>query len=508
MKERAIKKVQSEIQKDIDFIRTLCSKAGLGELFALISHLHFSRIIPLTQNIKASDLPRIRIEINQLDEAYKYLIQCIYKYGIQESLQAEKDPIINPKLIELLIGAALHLNFNYELKSFLSQAKEVEVYGERDQDINVNLKELQSDEVLIKYLYYGARLDKESQRKKSDLKTIDNYVNSFKQQNEPYKDLIEKEFGISLDRVIYLVLYIKDKIDENISENNSKFITHPNGNIDINAYQSILGFGLSLIIKNKILVRDLGEEILVIMNRLSFKIEEFDEYQLQFHLLNRQPILKLGEDFLISPELLLDSLFINSHFSLLESEGLKEIYKKRYSQYFVDQLVEIGKKAGYKEFKRELELYEGKNEIGDIDLVLLNEANNHFILIEAKNHSLPMDVYFQNFEATKERLIYLQNKWEKKVNRRFKHLSSNFLKYDLNNNFTYIIVSRFPEILSHFSNYLVLSKYEFERWVCEYKHVNKFDSLLELIYQFKDTAFNKEQKDNIFKNLMMNVKFE
>ncbi|MNI37042.1 hypothetical protein D3C73_911150 [compost metagenome] len=86
-------------------------------------------------------------------------------------------------------------------------------------------------------------------------------------------------------------------------------------------------------------------------------------------------------------------------------------------------MAQIGQKNGYEEVDRELELYEGRNQIGDIGLVLKNN-DDHFILIEAKNHALPLNVYFKDFEAVSTRLKYLQGDWEKKVNKRISQLSS------------------------------------------------------------------------------------
>src|SRR5690606_31302238 len=135
-----------------------------------------------------------------------------------------------------------------------------------------------------------------------------------------------------------------------------------------------------------------------------------------------------------------------------ESDNVKEEYKKRYSDKFVDRLETIASKHGYVEHSRELELYEGKNQIGDLDIVLFNEQKNHYLLIEAKNHALSLDVYFHDFEATEKRLEYLTNAWEKKVERRYNNVKDSHEKYGIGSSFDYIIVSRYPEILSHFSS--------------------------------------------------------
>ncbi|MBA7542946.1 hypothetical protein ES705_35271 [subsurface metagenome] len=135
---------------------------------------------------------------------------------------------------------------------------------------------------------------------------------------------------------------------------------------------------------------------------------------MQYNLIARQPIIEKDEYYIISPELILDSIFINSHYSLLEIGELKELYKMRSSKIFVDNIRQKAERFGFDEFARDLELYEGKNQIGDLDLVVKN-GEDEFLLIEAKNHSLPMNVYFHDFEATKNRLSQLINEWENKT---------------------------------------------------------------------------------------------
>ena len=46
-------------------------------------------------------------------------------------------------------------------------------------------------------------------------------------------------------------------------------------------------------------------------------------------------------------------------------------------------------------------LMEGKNTIGNIDLIMRNKETGNTLLIEAKNHTLPLDVYFVSPAAIK-----------------------------------------------------------------------------------------------------------
>jgi hypothetical protein len=241
------------------------------------------------------------------------------------------------------------------------------------------------------------------------------------------------------------------------------------------------------IYKEDDLYKLLDKKFKKIIDRLTFDKSLFNENELMFHQITRQPIIKIGNVFFILPELLLDSLFTNTHYSLIESKEVKQKYLSKKSSYFLDKISKLAKEHGYEEIEREKDLFQGKKQIGDIDIIFKN-SEKHFLLIEAKDHALPLDVYFKNIEKTNNHLEYLKKEWDKKISRRKKHLEENHKKYDIDKNFTYIAVSKHPEIISHYSNILYLIIREFGEWLKTRKLTENFDEFYNETYSSKQDA--------------------
>ncbi|SDW90969.1 hypothetical protein SAMN05421882_103725 [Nitrosomonas communis] len=75
----------------------------------------------------------------------------------------------------------------------------------------------------------------------------------------------------------------------------------------------------------------------------------------------RRPILTKDDLYIISPELLLDSLFTNTHYSLIESRNAKDTYLEVQSERFLDKIADVGRMHGYAEIDRERRLFKKKN---------------------------------------------------------------------------------------------------------------------------------------------------
>lgn len=507
-KQLAIDKVESEINKNIQQIELLTKQCGWGELLFFIYYLHFVRILHLASESEDTDKEVLNVYQLKVDDAYKYLIQCIYTNCKKEFVLSEDGFIINNELTILLTKLAIQLNKNHEALSFLSLFENVELKGERNQKLKFNLEEVRTDSNLFKYMTYGARVDVDNNRKKVDFKIKEDFINGFRNEYIPYQDLFQSEFKISLDRFIEILNYILEYIENNIKSKLSEFTTLENGKIDVQNYNNILRFISGLFIPKIELQEKFGGDEVNFLKLLEFQPSEFDIKELRFNLSARQPLFNINNDILVSPELLLDSLYINSHYSLLESEKIKNEYKKRYSDNFVNSIAKVGQINGYIEKQREVELYDKKVQLGDIDLVLFNENTNHYLLIEAKNHKLPLNVYFHDFEATKERLVYLQNEWEKKVNKRINHLKSNYSSYGIGESFDYIVVTKQPEILSHFSSLLVFCEDEFKEWINKYQSIKDIEVILEKIYEFDNPTLTNEQQDEIRKEFFSGWELE
>lgn len=507
-KERAIDKTNLEISKDINEVIEIAKRLGVGEIFYYLHYLHFIRLIKVFGNVPENQKEVSAVYVRQMTDAYKYIIQVLFKHSPKQFVKNSiNNSFINPKGVQFLTGVVLGINSKYETLSFLTLFDNLEVYGERGQFVKLHLETVTKDERLNKFFNYAVRADRENDLQKKNVRTKNDFLKHFSDEYIPYSDLFEVEFTITLDDFINLIDYILETVTSQIQANEKKYVFLENGKVDIQAYGTIMLFGNSLLINKQILIDKFGQNSKKIIERLTFKPTEFEEQQLRYNLIARQPLLDYGDKLLVSPEILLDSLFVNSHYSLLEASSSKEEYKKRYSSIFVDKISQIAGKYDYTEVTRELELFDGKNQIGDLDLVL-KSSNNQYLLVEAKNHTIPMDVYFHDFEATEKRLAYLTKEWEAKVDRRFKHLHVNYANYSIAPTFTYIVISKSPEILSHFSNYLVLNLSEFEYWLSQDDTTLTFQKVFEDFYKMNEDTFTPEQMEQMQKDLNTGWRFE
>lgn len=500
-KERALNKTRLEIRKDISLLIEMAKNCGLGEIQYFVYYLHIIRLLPRFGHIPKGKNEMVGLYVRQFDEAYKYIIQIVTKYGRNEYIINKLNhSVINVQLVQLMVKAAHGINAKFESLSFLSMFKNIEVSGKRDQHVKINMEEVIADSRLNKYMEYSLRVDRENDFKKDNPFSKDALLKYFRKEYEPYSDLFLKEFKLSLENFIDLIDWIVYCITAQIKEGEGKCPKLANGNINLNSFETFMLIGKAFFLKKQKILDHFSFNVKNIIKKLTFKTEQFDESQLGYNLIARQPIIEKDDIYIISPELILDSLFINSHYTLLETSDIKEEYKKRYSKSFVDIILEKSKETGYKEFARDLELFEGKKQLGDLDLVVKNDKNE-FLLIEAKNHSLPIDVYFHDFDATEKRLTQLINDWEKKVKKRNKHLETNHFKYGISSSFKYIIISKAPEIISHFSSYLILSLSEFEYWIKTNNIDTTFSDVMKGVYKLDEPKFTIKQLHQIEKDL-------
>jgi hypothetical protein len=507
-KERAITKTNLEIEKEISRVIDLAKQCGLGEIQYFLHYLHFSRLLPGSGNIPEDKQQMMGVYIRQLNEACKYIIQILAKHSKNEYIKNQPQGyLINSFIVQLMIQLVISINSKFEMTSFLTMFNNLEVTGERDQEVKLNLEEVTKDERLNKFFYYAFRADKENDFQKENPKQKDDFLNHFMNEYRPYSDLFMRQFDISVDEFIQLIDWILNTITTEAQKKEKDYVYLEDDRVDIQAYKTIMLFSSSMFFKKTEILEQFGAKYHKILKRLTFNPNEFDERQLKYNLIARQPIIEKDEFYIVSPEILLDSMFVNSHYSLLEASDVKEEYKARYSRVFVDKISGLAKEFGYEEFARDFELYEGKNQIGDLDVILKN-AKNEFLLIEAKNHTLPLDVYFHDHEATEKRLKQLSSEWEKKVEKRKQNVEVNHDKYGINSDFKYIIVTKVPEIISHFSNYLIVSLDEFGHWLNFKNPDTSFDDIFKKVYNIDDISITEEQLTVLQNDLMPGLKFK
>lgn len=471
--EIAQKKAIEEIEKNINMIKTLCQEhATYGELFFYTYYLHITRNLKL-DNTNYS----MQMTTNAFDDVCKYLISCIIKFGKQSHVNNAKS-LVNIDFTTFLTKIVLHINSNYEAVSLFSLFDKLTVFGERNQYARIDMAENLDNPIIKKHFEYSSRFQEHIHFEKLNMQTHTQFLQKFKTSFIEYDDLCLFEFGITVNEIGDKITSLLDTIVNRLEQNQEKLPLLDNGNINYKHIGTLLHVIKSFIFTESELITIFGKKFL---NKLTFNRNLFDEKQLAFHHILRQPLVKLDKEYIASPQLLLDSLFVNIHYTLLESNNQHE-YKKRASDIFVNQILTTAKKYNYYEFARELELYEGKKQLGDIDIVLHNKQIDQFILIEAKNHSLPLSVYFNDMIATKKHLQYLQSHWEKKVKTRYSHLNNNHESYKIGEKFKYIIVSKYPEILAHFSDILVLSLNEFDYFMANMDKIDSFEDVYNNLY--------------------------
>jgi len=137
---------------------------------------------------------------------------------------------------------------------------------------------------------------------------------------------------------------------------------------------------------------------------------------------------------------------------------------------------------GYAEIERDRDLIQGKKKLGDLDLVLFNAKTRHTLFVEAKNHALPLAVYFGSPEAINEHVMRSMD-WDKKVKSRIAHLRSDSSSYKVSGDWDYIIVSRMPEPLAHHTDLLVLCLEELKQWIGQTPLELRFKEFYQRLYQ-------------------------
>jgi hypothetical protein len=458
-KEIALEKIKNETKSSIEKIKLLCTKLTYGELAYCIYYLHVIRIL------KHRELESLtNMSVDRFNDVLKHSISCIFKYSNISKILKD-DYSVNANYSILITKVVNHLHNLHENSSLLTVIDEIEVEGERNQYLKLDFSKIIVHQDKRKTIEYSTRFQKSITKEKE--KPIPHSI---------YFGLEIKEITDKLNSLLSICI-------DNIMKNEINMTFLENGNIDLHDIETLKQTVKSFIFNEKIIFEIFGKKGMKFIRELTFKKSEFKSHELNYHYILRSPLLKIKNEYIVVPELLLDSLFSNFHYTLLENKQYSEKHKKIMSDIFVNEILDIGKKYGFVHFASELELYQGKNKLGDIDLILRHENLDFDILIEAKNHTVPLPVYHGVYEEINKRLEELKKSWENKVDRRYKHLLDNCEKYNIKKKFKYLIVSRYPEILSHHSEYLVLSTSEFDFYLQNNTNFSNFSDLFNELYK-------------------------
>jgi len=483
VKERnvALEKLELGINNDINELVSISKNCSATELYYLIYLIKLSRILKMNSDT----YPNVRPEYMNLlssswEEALKYSIQLVYKYGNKPS------NVFNHAIATAMHKKAALLNSKFDTRSLI-KLFDVEVSGDQKY-LNLDTSLLYKNADVKSLFNYFLRIELDNNLHKGNLHSLKDLILLFRKEFSPASMLFEREFGVSIDVYIHFYEYVSNLLIKKLSEFEKIAPKLPNGQISSMQEETIYMFISHIMVAEKDIIKKMGRKIQPLIQRLILDPTEIVDDQLHYHQLARKPILRaVTGELIISPDLFLDSLFTNTHYSLLQgSKAISDLYQSITGNSFLTQVQAITRKYGYTRVHTNLELYKGKVQLGDLDLVLKNKSG-HTLIIEAKRHALPMQVYFKDTEATLKRLDDLKKKWESKVIRRIEHLKEKHIAYGIKEPYTYLIVSLNPEILSHHSDILCLTLNELESYLSiKDKKEISFKKIVEITYNNND----------------------
>ena len=360
-KERALEKLESEINKDIQKLILGAKLCGVFELLHFMYYLHWSRLLHLFPNAVTKDKLKLKIFSSSIEESLKFLISLITKYGKSDFIYGKDKKIepLNNDLVSELLKLSNLVNAKFENFAMINLF-DVSVHGERDRYLRIDMSNVQTDKELKEIFNYFVRIDIDNNIKKNESTLHNDLIINFKKEYLPFDDLFKEEIGVTVNEFCELIDIILNLITERVKEKQDSFPKLENGNVDIQDSRTFVGFSFCYLFDKKELYDKFDNKFHSVIKRLTFVPTEFNENELRFHSVTRRPLIEINNTLAISPELILDSIFTNTHYSLLESPKIKQKYISKKSDYFVNEIVEIANKFGYKEVDRELNYTKGK----------------------------------------------------------------------------------------------------------------------------------------------------
>lgn len=482
--ESTLSLMHESIEKEIVAARDKSRAMRFPDLCWLLFMLHVLRNREASESVSFVDEMSIdQVSRALLQESIKYVIQTAVVYGDVTETPTGPEGYLEARIPKIgdLIRHANWINSQHATLSIIELCQS-HIAVHADGRISIDWNSVKADPAISPYYEYFYRLEVHNEVMKGPV-PADTLVQRFVESFAGFEDLFESVFKVSPDAYAEHISHMLELVVSAFRRCESQLPELSPGIIDLANPLSAILWGQATVISVDQLLDKFGDETHEFLEKLTFKPAAFDLNNLEYHQLNRSPLIPFAqEEIVVSPELLLDSLNVNSHYSILEADPeIAEDYKARAAERFVGEISEICREHGYHEVSRGLELQEEGELLGDIDLVCADKTGSH-ILIEAKNHALPMPVFFKDPMATKNHLTYLKRSWEEPFARRYEHLRKKSKQYGIPSDYKYIIVSRFPEVLSHFSERLVVSKHELDHYLKGISEVEAFGALFHRLY--------------------------
>lgn len=490
---RALAKLKRELQKDIGIAAQLARHCGLWEVLRFAYLLHFARLmthLPEKRNLLSHSQT---VSLHLYQDALKYALSLAARNGdwSSDSDATASSNEFNNELVILLERKCTRINAKFETESLLHVAN-VRVMGERDQDCELDMTGVVDDPERANVINYGIRLERSTFDLKNNSIEIGNLVAKFRAEYIGFADLFELDTGISLDEYCKGVLDLIATMTTRGHAVEPLFGMTMDGMVDPLHASTFIHFSRTMVMTTAELQKVVSPGFWAYMKRNRFDPRQVNNSELRFHYLTRRPFL-IGNGFaVIIPALIGDSVFANTHFALLERPETKARYMERRSQWFINQIASVASQYGYREIGRDIFLKHGKQNLGDVDLVLHHDANNHTLLIEGKGHALPLGVYFKSPKEIANHLKRTRD-WENKVLRRIKHLKTNNTGLQISTHWDYVIVTQHPEMLSHVSSVFTLSLAEFQYWLTSGRKAEHFDEVFQELYRPTEPTMSNQE---------------
>ena len=491
---QAIFRMCASIHNDIRAMRRMSKQATFADLSWLLFALHMVRIREAHAEFSLPDLISSDFaSFALLEEGLKYAIQSATKYG--KLTRNLRDPVGHlaqriPSLGHFVQTANL-MHAKYTNIALL-QLCHAHVSRDSQGRVSIDLHAARSDPQIASLYDYFRRLEVHTVVDKQPI-PAKLLVETFVASLSGLEDIFEAAFHVSPSLFGSVVTHLLDTVIDAFKSRADSLPRVTDDRVDTSDPLTSIIWGQSLLIPMSAITARFGGSATSALQEFLFIKTAFDPENLDYHQVFRTPILPYDASLVIvSPELLLDSLNSNVHYTLLERHPkVAEQYKARASRRFVDQISQTCLANGYEEVTRELQLVHGSTQLGDVDLVTRN-ANGRFLLIETKNHSLPLSVYFRDPAATERHLAYLKDNWERPFLRRLSHLTQRAADYAIPPDFSYIIVSRMPEVLSHFSSHIAVSEQELPQLIPLIGKAQSFAELHHQLYPAGDPLSDEE----------------
>lgn len=500
----AIASLENKLDRDIGVAKQLAKRCDYWDLMFLLYELRLNRlgmILPeINQRMSKADI--IGLHLN--DEALKYAISLAAKYGEWRSFSDIDKPAkgFDYTLVHKLEERARLVNACFDTKNLL-HVSEVSQAG-HDQIFQLDICAGLNDPEKSLLFQFGLRVERFAKTGKENTLTVESLIERFQHKYADLAELFEHSSGISLSAYCAGILRLHKLLIERMMIVEDAIIDE-NGMVNPLSELAFFTTTRAMLFTDQDLKKLFPHSFVTFLYKNTFEAESLSDKELRFHYLTRRPFL-MGEGFaLFSPELVFDSIRDNTHYTFLENEDSRHQYKTHNSDKFIDDVVSQASVFGYQEVNREIWLTEGRNRLGDIDLVLHNPETCHTLMVECKNHTLPLAVYYRSPEEVRAH-IQTTRDWEVKVNRRIAYLKSPASSYKINGEWDYVIVTNMPEPLSHESNLLIMTTGEFGDWLSMPERATTFAELQRKICEADEIIFSPAQINDFIAAGFMLVK--